>query len=288
MKSAMKINIDRRQFMKLGLWVGGISLIASYPVLFERYAVFINKYRIPVPNLPTEFEGFTIVHLTDLHFGFLVPLLQMQKIIEKANSIPRDMTVCTGDYVHERNSAHQIDTVWPMLATLKSPFGVLSVLGNHDHWADTERSKFWLARTGQDLYHKIRKIEKNGQSLWFVGAGDYWEDHVSIDSLMEPIPEKDCRIILAHNPDSADSLETRANLLISGHTHGGQVNLPFIGTPILPVKNKNYSSGLKKSKKGFPVFISRGVGWATLPVRFNCYPEIAVLQLVKSREEVRG
>lgn len=67
--------------------------------------------------------------------------------------------------------------------------------------------------------------------------------------------------------------------MLCGHTHGGQVNIPFVGTPILPVKNKNYSSGIKTSPRGTTLFISRGIGWAILPVRFNCYPEIAVLEL---------
>jgi uncharacterized protein len=97
---------------------------------------------------------------------------------------------------------------------------------------------------------------------------------------MEPIPKDDCRIVLAHNPDSADTIqESKPDLVISGHTHGGQVNIPFIGTPVLPVKNKNYSFGLKRSIDNIPVFISRGIGWAIYPVRFNCYPEIAVLTL---------
>ena len=88
--------------------------------------------------------------------------------------------------------------------------------------------------------------------------------------------------MLAHNPDTADSFFTsRVDLMISGHTHGGQVVLPFIGAPILPVANKTYSSGLKQSPKGQNVFISKGLGWAIAPVRFNCFPEIAVLELVR-------
>ncbi|NQU39869.1 MAG: hypothetical protein HQ523_07955 [Lentisphaerae bacterium] len=95
------------------------------------------------------------------------------------------------------------------------------------------------------------------------------------------MPESDCRIVLAHNPDTADtSFSSRVDLMLSGHTHGGQVRIPFIGPPVLPVRNKNYSSGLKSSLRGATVFISRGIGWAILPVRFNCFPEIAVLELI--------
>jgi predicted MPP superfamily phosphohydrolase len=272
--------MNRRTFLKFGLLGGGAVLLASYPVFIERYLIQINRYLIPVPRLPPSFEGFTIVHLTDLHYGLLVPLFLMNMVVERANSIPRDMIVCTGDYIHKRNTAKQIEEIWPVLTRLKAPYGVLSVLGNHDHWGDTQRSLYWLERSGQNVRHQIRKIERNGQALWFAGAGDLWEDHTDIEKLMSPIPPNDCRIVLAHNPDSADTIfDLQPDLMISGHTHGGQVNIPFVGTPVLPVRNANYSSGLKRSVGNFPVFISRGIGWAILPVRFNCCPEIAVLKL---------
>lgn len=272
---------------KLGAIAGCTGLAGSYPVFIERTIVQINTYRIPVPRLPKAFEEFTIVHLTDLHYGFLVSLAHIKRVIETANSIPSDMIVCTGDYIHERNSVKQINLVWHELSKLQAPSGVLSVLGNHDHWGDTTRSLFWLNKSGQNLQHTVRRIRRNGASLWFAGAGDLWEDSADIDQLLAPVPKKECRILLAHNPDSADTIrKARADLIISGHTHGGQVNIPFYGPPILPVKNKNYSSGLKKSKRGFPVFISRGIGWAILPIRFNCYPEIAVLKLTRGSNTI--
>ena len=273
--------ISRRRFLKLTGSVGALGLVASYPVFIERYIVLTNLYRIPVPNLPEAFTGFRIVHLTDLHYGLLVPLSLIRSVVRRANRIERDMTVCTGDYVHERRATGQIDAVWPLLADLHAPSGVFSVLGNHDHWADSVRSRHWLGQTGQGLSHKAVAIEREGQKLWLAGAGDLWEDHKSLDGLLSGIPESDCRIVLAHNPDTADTeFSARVDLMISGHTHGGQVKIPFGGTPVLPVRNKNYSSGLKRSLRGSSVFISRGIGWAVCPVRFNCLPEIAVLELV--------
>ncbi len=274
----MSFRIGRRTFIKLAL---GAGLAAAYPLLIERYLVQANRYRVPVPNLPQAFKGYTIVQLTDLHYGLLMPLGLIRRIVARANRVPRDLTVCTGDYVHERNSTAQIDTVWPVLAGLQAPDGVLSVLGNHDHWADTQRSAHWLAQTGQDLRHRVRMIERGESRLWFAGAGDLWEDPSSLDELLAAIPEEDCRIVLAHNPDTADSAySARVDLFIAGHTHGGQVRLPFVGAPIVPAQNPAYASGLQRSPKGTPVFISRGLGWAVLPVRFNCPPEIAVLELV--------
>ncbi len=276
------MQISRRRFLRVGIGAGATALLGSYPVFIERYLVMVNKYRIPVPRLPESFEGFTIVQLTDLHYGFLVPMSLIGGVVDRANSIPRDITVCTGDYIHERNADGQIQSVWPVLGRLMAPFGVFSVLGNHDHWGDTKSSLNWLDKTGQNLRHSARRLERNGEYLWLVGAGDLWEDHMSVEFLMKDIPTGDCRIILAHNPDTADTVfDDKADLFISGHTHGGQVNIPFIGTPVLPVKNKDFSFGLKNSKTGHSVFISRGIGWAIYPVRFNCFPEIAVLTLTR-------
>lgn len=275
--------ITRRRFLKLAGGAGVLGLAATYPVFIERYIVLAKTYRIPVPHLPEAFAGFRIVHLTDLHYGFLVPLSLIQSVVARANRIDRDLTVCTGDYVHEKKATRQIDAVWPVLAQLHAPLGVFSVLGNHDHWADTTRSRYWLAKTGQDLSHRVRPIVRDGSKLWFAGAGDLWEDHRELDGLLSQIPENDCRIVLAHNPDTADTQFTsRVDLMLAGHTHGGQVDIPFVGTPVLPVRNKSYSHGLKTSPRGLSVFISKGIGWAVYPIRFNCFPEIAVLELVPS------
>ncbi len=279
--------ISRRRFIRWACGAGAFGLVAGYPVFVERYLITVNRYRIPVPNLPEAYTGFRIVHLTDLHYGALVPLTVIRYVVSRANQIARDAIVCTGDYVHERQATGQIDIVWPQLARLVAPAGVYSVLGNHDHWADTARSQHWLEASGQDLRHRAASIDRDGQRIWLVGAGDLWEDHVSVDELCAGLPERECRILLAHNPDTADSEYTaRVDLILSGHTHGGQVVLPFVGPPVLPVSNKAYSSGLVRSPRGTSIFISRGIGWAVYPVRLNCLPEIAVLELIPPRRDV--
>ena len=273
--------LTRRRFLGMTAATGALGVVAGYPLFIERHIVVTNTYKVPVRNLPAPFTGFRIVHLTDLHHGFMMPASAIRRVVERANAIPRDLVVCTGDYVHERNGTSDIDSVWPQLGRLTAPHGVWSVLGNHDHWADSERSRHWLRRTGQNLRHKLIPIEKDGERLWLAGAGDLWEDHRSLDHMLGAVPKNDCRIVLAHNPDTADdSHRARVDLMLSGHTHGGQVKVPFVGSPVLPVRNKAYTHGLKRSPRGTPVFISRGIGWSVLPVRFNCTPEIAVLELV--------
>jgi uncharacterized protein len=273
--------MQRRTFLRLAFY-GSIAAGGAYTGLVEHRIVRTNHYRIPVQNLPTAFEGFRIVHLTDIHYGLLVSENFVRHVVRRANEAGGDIIVCTGDYVHKRNTDEELNVVWPLLSELKAPLGVYAVLGNHDHWASTKRSIYWLEQTGFNLRCICNRLEKGGEYLWLAGAGDYTEDHVCLDNIVGDIPEEDCRIVLSHNPDTADSHYTsRVDLMISGHTHGGQVVLPFIGAPVLPVVNKTYSSGLKQSPKGESVFISRGLGWAIAPVRFNCLPEIAVLELVR-------
>jgi len=280
------MEVNRRRFLKFAGAAGVFGLLGAYPLLIERYIVLVNRYRIVVPHLPKAFSGFTIVQVSDIHYGPLVPMAIVQHVVRVCNTLEKNIVVCTGDYVHERNSTDQMNSVWPVLSELAADQGVYSVLGNHDHWADTDRSQYWLERSGQNLRHRVATIVRNRERIWIVGTGDLWEDNRSIDQLLHDVPKDGCRIVLAHNPDTADTeYSERVDLMISGHTHGGQVNIPFVGPPFLPVRNKTYSSGLKKSPRGTPVFISRGIGWAIYPVRFNCFPEIAVLELTSRSTE---
>jgi len=271
--------MNRRQFIKLACFGGAATLLASYPFLIERNVVQINRYRIAVPLLPQSFRGFRVVHLTDLHFGYLVSASFIERVVRKANSLQPDLIVCTGDYVHDRNTTAEIDAVWPILSKLRAKHGVYSVLGNHDHWADRERSLQWLDKSGQDIRHKQKAIYRGRERIVIGGSGDLWEDSLNIDQTFSTSDEGDCRILLAHNPDSVDTrFATPLSLVLSGHTHGGQVSLPFYGPIVLPVKNKRYSSGVIETARA-RLFISRGIGWSMYPVRFNCPPEIAVLEL---------
>ena len=280
--------MDRRQSLRRVLWGGsGTALAGMYPLFIERYIITVNHYTIPVPKLPHEFHGMRVIHLTDLHYGPLMPLDILAKVIHKTNELEKDIVLCTGDYVRGAAAAQKIDGIWSVMTQLRAPEGVYTVLGNHDHWASTEQSLHCLNSSGHiNLRHKAVPLSRNGTTLWLGGAGDLWEDHVNLDQVLKDVPNDACRIVLAHNPDTADTdYTTRVDLMISGHTHGGQVKIPLIGTPILPVNNKAYTSGFIRSPKT-NVFISRGIGWAGIPLRFNCFPEIAILSMVRHDEQV--
>jgi Predicted phosphohydrolases len=166
--------MNRRTFLKFALSRGALALVGSYPIFIERNIVLLNRYKIPVDNLPSAFHGFTLAHLTDVHLGFLVSQSFVEKIVDRTNSLNTDVIVCTGDYVHERNTVEEIDKVWPILSKLSAKHGVYSVLGNHDHWADTDRSLYWLERSGQNIRHQCKPIYKGRERIWIGGAGDFW------------------------------------------------------------------------------------------------------------------
>lgn len=261
-------------------FAGGATLLGVYSVFIERYLVQINEYEVPVAHLPPAFEGYRIAHLTDLHLGLLVSRQFVKEVVSTVNDVGADMIACTGDYVHD--TSDEVRAVWPLLSRLHAPDGALAVLGNHDHWADEEESLRLLESSGMSVRHRVRPIVRGDDRLLIFGAGDHYEDTFGEGALPSKLGERDALVVLAHNPDSADFKgKGRVDLMLSGHTHGGQVRVVGWGAPILPVENKLYDQGLKRVEQT-SLFISRGIGWAIAPVRFACAPEIAVLTLVSS------
>ncbi len=258
--------------------MGAAALTASYSVFIERYLVQVNRYDVFVPNLPPAFVGYQIAHFTDTHLGGLISAGYLTEVVALTNDIEADLIVGTGDFVHHHRQ--EVLDVWPILKRLRARDGVCCVLGNHDHWADADESLLQLEGSGFSVRHRVLPIERRGQRLLVLGAGDHMEDHFGLHGLLQEARPDDCRIVLAHNPDTADQpRKGRVDLMLSGHTHGGQVRLPGYGSLILPVHNKAYDQGLK-TVGDMSLFISRGVGCVGVPVRFACPPEVAVLRLM--------
>jgi uncharacterized protein len=265
---------------------GAAALTASYSVFIERYLVQVNRYDVFVPNLPPAFVGYQIAHLTDTHLGWMTSTQFLSEVVGVTNDVGADLIVGTGDFVHRARD--EVLGVWPLLRRLKARDGVYCVLGNHDHWADERESLAQLESSGFSVRHRAVSLVRNGQRVLIMGAGDHMEDNFGLDHVLKAARPEDCRIVLAHNPDSADRPRTaRIDLMLSGHTHGGQIRIPGYGAPILPVHNKAYDQGLK-TVGDLSLFISRGIGCVAIPVRFASPPEVAVLRLTDERSaEVR-
>jgi hypothetical protein len=140
-----------------------------------------------------------------------------------------------------------------------------------------------LKESGFSVRHSRAIIRKGSSAIAIAGAGDFYEDTAGLDTALKNIPVPMFRIVLAHNPDTADlPRRERVDLFLCGHTHGGQVRVPLIDRAIiLPVENRDYDAGIKTTARNERIFISRGIGWAIMPVRFNCVPEIAIITLLK-------
>jgi predicted MPP superfamily phosphohydrolase len=166
------------------------------------------------------------------------------------------------------------------MGKLRAPLGTIAVLGNHDWWNDGERITRALRQAGLTvLENEARRIEYGGKSFWVAGVADMWTRKPDIAGSLAQVNSDDPVILITHNPDIFPDVPPRVSLTLAGHTHGGQVNLPFIGRPIVPSNfGQRYASG-HVVEDGRHLFVSDGIGTSIIPVRFRVPPEIVILTL---------
>ncbi|MDX1959493.1 MAG: metallophosphoesterase [Leptospiraceae bacterium] len=258
-----------------------IFIILFNSFILERYFIRFPVYEIESNKIPKSFDGYKIAVVSDLHYGFLNPDFWIKYVIQSINKKNPDLIVGVGDYVKKENYDQELIHVWKLLKLLKAKDTEVFVNGNHDHWANHELSISLLEESNKSLRYKTLDITRGNDKITLGGLGDFWEDHIPIDFVFKDSDPNIFRIALAHNPDSADTFhEEKIDLFITGHTHGGQVRIPFLNySPILPVTNKNYDLGIKKSIYDELVFISAGIGWSIIPIRFNCPTEVPIIIL---------
>lgn len=288
--------LSRRQFFRKGADLAAGGVLGSgfgYSLLLEPGQIRITRRTFPIRDLPPELEGLRLAQVSDVHHGPWLSLERVREVVRRTNALEPDLILLTGDYVYE--SASYIDPAIAALSELKAKIGVVGVLGNHDWWDRGRPMKSAFARHGLPLIDNARVILTRGRSLvpqaaeglCLAGVGDLWEDIPNYDAALTGLPANMPRLLLAHNPDCAEDPKFlaghhRVDLMISGHTHGGQVRIPGIGTPILPSRyGQKYASGLVQGP-ACPVFISRGIGLSGLPIRFGVPPEIVVMELTRA------
>ena len=217
--------------------------------------------------------------LADLHHGPFVPLSHIRRVVDLTNSLKPDLVVLCGDYVSK--SARYIAPVCGELKRLEARMGRFAVLGNHDHWESAVESRIQVDRAGIELVdNRGVWLRRGGSRLRLCGVGDLWTDHQDIAAALGGAHEDDAVILLSHNPDYAEYLDdTRVGLMLSGHTHGGQVVLPGYGAPIVPSGfGSKYLGGLVQGPR-CSVLVSRGIGTSGPPVRLFCRPEVVLVTL---------
>ena len=274
--------LSRRQFLKGAIAMGAAGLVADGLLLEPRHVV-VERKTIAINDLPDAFDGFRICQITDVHHGPFTGLGFIKKVVEKVNSLNPGLVVLTGDYV-DHSSKYIVPAV-SALCRLKSSNGVLSVLGNHDHWMDASLTQEVFNRYNVPVITNSHKlIEIKDKAICVAGVGDLMEDSQDLKAAFYGVPADIPRILLSHNPDYAESMPAseRVDLVLAGHTHGGQVRMPFSIAPItMSMYGQKYAGGLVRSARG-QVYVSRGIGVVGLPVRFNCPPEITIITLTKA------
>ena len=267
------------------LGAGGIKYITGVePGWFE-----VSEVRLTLPRLLKSFSGLRMVQISDIHIGPWMSMESVKSIFEMALAQSPDMIALTGDYVltfgrrgSDRNTyTKELDELAVLLKDMSDRCFTVAVQGNHDYYYDTHAVQSSFRRGNVKLLiNSVHTLERNGERLHIAGLDDVYEHRDDFEALMAQLPDDGCAILLAHEPDFADisSATGRFDLQISGHSHGGQVVLPFVGPPILPDWGKKYPLGLYQVGGMFQ-YTNRGVGNSIPAVRFNCRPEITVFTL---------
>jgi predicted MPP superfamily phosphohydrolase len=222
----------------------------------------------------------TVALLADVHHGPFVPLSYIRHVVTMTSALRPDVVLLAGDYVHcsEAYAAPGIAE----LGKLRAALGRFAVRGNHDNWHREPVSIAALAEANlPDLNNRGVWLERRGARLRIAGVGDLWTDYQDVGTALGDATPDDAVILLSHNPDFAETLrDPRVGLVLSGHTHGGQVVLPGWGAPVVPSRyGQKYLHGLVQAPC-CQVFVTRGVGTVTPPVRFLCRPEVVLITLV--------
>ncbi len=275
----------------------GAAAIAGDGVIFEPNRPKLVPIEVVVPRLAQAWDGYRIAQLSDLHYDDYFSVVPIRKAIEIINGLRPDLVVLTGDFVtgpigdgHRRSerarkgAAQAIEPCARLLSQLRPKSGTLAILGNHDVYTDA----VYITAVLQSheipiLKNRSIALEREGTRLWLSGVDDVLAGKPDLDLALKGIPPAEPVILLAHEPDWADYVARHSvDLQLSGHSHGGQVRLPYIGAPLLPELGRKYPWGLRRIG-ALTLYTNVGIGTVRLPVRLGCPPEITLITLRTDR-----
>jgi predicted MPP superfamily phosphohydrolase len=287
--SFLKPNITRRRFLKGGMY--GAAGLALYAGEVERHWVEVTEHDISLAGLPNAFEGMRVAQLSAIHLDEFTEPAFLRHVVEKVNQLQPDMILLTGDYVSDGigTTKFALGAAWQCanILTKLECERVYAILGNHDVGVGPEEVTAALVANGIPvLRNACFPIERQGGRIWLSGLDDPLFGKPDIERTIpasirnlsnEPI------LLLCHGPDYVDTLLSHpacaaVSLMLSGHTHGGQVRVPFLGATQLPEMGRKYVEGWFRLG-ALQLYVNRGIGTIGVPFRFDCPPEISVFTL---------
>jgi predicted MPP superfamily phosphohydrolase len=260
------------------LLAGNFSRVARHAIN-EANSLSLEHVTIKLKRLPKQLDGFRIVHLSDTHHSPFTGLDHIERAVAFANSLEPDMFCLTGDYVsHERK---YIAPVAEVLGSLKSEFGTFACLGNHDHWTDPGLVTDLFRGEGISmLVNEGFRFEARGASFWLCGVDDHMVGKTDLRAALAGSFPDEMKLLLAHNPVILRRATRQGiDLTLSGHTHGGQIKMRDPEKRILP--QRRLKAGLHR-RYDSQIYITRGIGTVVVPMRYQCPPEVSLLELRKA------
>ena len=270
----------RRGWLKRTLLYGAAAAAAGvgYSAL-EAGWLTIKQQRVALPGLPAEWRGVRIAQLTDVHHGPFTGLEYIANAVTLANAQKPDLILLTGDYSH-RHSKYILPCIRE-LGELRAPLGVYTIPGNHEYYKGIHLYHEALRFTDiRDLTNESVILRHRGAELALAGIDDHIMGWPNIAQALANVKSELPTLLLSHNADAILNLDDpRVKLILSGHTHGGQVSIPFYGAPFLPGDYQApYVAGLYQTPTA-QIYVSRGIGTISPPLRFNAPPELTILEL---------
>ena len=280
--------ISRRQFLTLSAVAAGSGMLGAADAfaIEPGYSLVVKRWSIAHPDWPGSARPLKIGILTDIHaVEPWMPASRIATIAQRLNALKPDLIVLLGDYVcalgrRYRSAIVPVPSWVGALKGLHAPLGVYAVLGNHDHWTDeAQLIRHEFKEAGIHLLENAAiPLKRGGSRIWLAGLGDQLEELDDLPGTLRQIGGDEPAILLAHEPHIFKNVPKRITLTLAGHTHGGQVYVPFVGRPAIPPEHARHAYG-HIQENGRHMVVSSGLGVTAFPVRFLVPPEIALVTL---------
>jgi len=277
-----KIHIRNRLLLAIAFVV--VVVLTVWGFVIEPNRLVVNEVSLPIAEVDARFGNLRVALISDLHVGSpWIDLKKLHDVVAKTNAVKPDLILLAGDFVAESViGGHFLDaeSIAAELGNLSAPLGTFAVLGNHDWVYDGKRVTTALTSVGiQVIENGAVRINRDGKHIWLLGIADAWTRKPDFSKALAEVTDDAPVMAFTHNPDIFPNAPQRVLLMLAGHTHGGQVNLPFVGRLVVPSKyNQRYAIG-HVVENGRHLYVSPGVGTSIFPMRFRVPPEITVLDL---------